>query len=162
MLASCVNLPFVYLDAVFTDVIAEKLGGGLMEGAFLGFEVELVFAQALEDCNMLTMFSQAPGVDQDIINVDNHKAVKELPEHLVYTEYGGCVDQTIWHDEVFVLSSRSYEGGLPLVPLTYPEDVICAAKFQLSEHGCSTKSFQAAGMGGRGYLNLTVLLLSAL
>ncbi len=96
MLASCVNLPFVYLDAVFTDVIAEKLGGGLMEGAFLGFEVELVFPQALEDCNMLTMFSQAPGVDQDIINVDNHKAVKELPEHLVYTEYGGCVDQTIW------------------------------------------------------------------
>ncbi len=66
----------ISLDAVFTDVIAEKLGGRLIEGAFLGFKVEMVFLQVLEDLrNVLMIFGQAPGVDQDIIDVDNHKAV---------------------------------------------------------------------------------------
>ncbi len=61
---------------MFTDVIAEKLGGRLIEGAFLGFKVEMVFLQVLEDLhNVLMIFGQAPGVDQDIIDVDTHKAV---------------------------------------------------------------------------------------
>ncbi len=44
-----------------------------------------MFPQALEDLrNMLAMFGLAPGVDEDIVNVDNHDPMKELQEHLMH------------------------------------------------------------------------------
>ncbi len=56
-----------------------------MESAFFCFEVQLMFPQALEDLrNMLAMFGLAPGVDEDIVNVDNHDPMKELQEHLMH------------------------------------------------------------------------------
>lgn len=33
---------------------------------------------------------------------------------------------------------RSHEGGLPLVSLTYLDEVVGTAEVQLGEHGCST------------------------
>lgn len=54
-----INLPLVHLDIVFTNLVTEELGGGLVEGAFLGFEEELEFSLVLEDLqNMLAIFSQ--------------------------------------------------------------------------------------------------------
>jgi len=38
-----VHLPLIHLDTVFTDVVAKKLYGGLMEGTFLSFEGEIMF-----------------------------------------------------------------------------------------------------------------------
>jgi len=67
------------------------------------------------------MFGHAPGVNQDIVYIDQNELVEKLSEHLVneVLEYGGGVDQAIWHYKVFVVSSGRDEGGLPLVPLTY-------------------------------------------
>lgn len=133
------------MDAVFTDVIAEKLDGWLMEGTFLRLEDEVMFSEALEDLsNVMAMFGQARGIDQDIIDVDDHGKMKEFPEHLMHKvlEYGGGIYQTLRHDQVLVVSSGGHKGRLPFVALTYPDEVIRAAAVQLSERGCSTKMFQ--------------------
>jgi len=61
--------------------------------------------------------------------------MEEFLEHLMdeVLEYGGGVDQAIRHNEVLVVSSRGHKGHLPLVPLTYPDEVISAAEVQLGE-----------------------------
>ncbi len=33
---------------------------------------------------MVAMFGQVPGVDKDIVDVNDHKAMEKLPEHLVH------------------------------------------------------------------------------
>ncbi len=42
---------------------------------------------------MVAMVGQVPGVDQNVVDVNYHKAVEELPEHLVHEllEDGGGV-----------------------------------------------------------------------
>lgn len=50
-----------------------------MEGAFLSFQEELVFSEALKDLrNVLVMSGQAPGIYQNIVYVDNHESMKEV------------------------------------------------------------------------------------
>lgn len=117
-----------------------------MEGALFRFQVELEFPQAFQDLrNMVTMFCQALGVNQDVIDVDQDEFVEKIAEHLMdeVLEDGGGVDQAIQHHDVLVVSSRCYEGCLPLVPLTYPEEVIRAAEVQLGEDGGTTEVFQS-------------------
>ncbi len=42
-----------------------------MEGAFLSFEEQVEFSQVFQDPrNMVAMFGQAAGVDEDVINID--------------------------------------------------------------------------------------------
>lgn len=103
-----------------------------------------MLSEALEDLrNVMAMFGH-PGINQNIIYVDNHGAMKEFPEHLVHKvlEYGGGVCQSIRHDQVFIVSCGSHKGRLPFVPLTYSDEVIRASKVQFGEHGCSTTWFQ--------------------
>ncbi len=105
-----------------------------MESAFLCLEVQLVFSEPLKNLrNMVVMFVQAPGVDQDVIN-----------EHFVHKilEDGGSVDKSIRHNIVLVVASRCHKFGLPLVPLTYPDQIICTAEVQLGEDGGTTEMFQ--------------------
>jgi len=116
-----------------------------MEGTFLGFEEELEFSQALQDLrNVMAMVGHAPGVNQDVVDVDQYKFVEELPEHLMneVLEYGGGVDQAVGHDQVFVVAGGCDEGGLPLVPLTYPDEVVRAAEVQLGEDSGTTEMFR--------------------
>lgn len=113
-----INLPLVHLDIVFTNLVTEELGGGLVEGAFLGFEEELEFSLVLEDLqNMLAIFSQGPGVHRNVIY--------ETYEHLVHKilEYRGGVDKPIRHNSILVMACRCQEGGLPLILLMFPEEV---------------------------------------
>ncbi len=64
-------------------------------------------------------------------------------------EYGGGVNKSIRHDAIFVVARRSHEGGLPLVPLTYPDEVVCAAEVQLGEETCSAKLLQCSRDEGK-------------
>ncbi len=52
-------------------------------------------------------------------------------------ENGGGIDQSIWHHAVLIVASRCYEGGLPLIPLTYPDEVVRAVEVQLGEYSSS-------------------------
>ncbi len=55
---------------------------------------------------MMVMFGQVPGVDQDIVYVDDDKLVEELPEHLVHKplEDGRGVGKAIRHNPIFIVA----------------------------------------------------------
>ncbi len=84
---------------------------------------------------MLAMFGPTPGVYEYIVDIHEYESMEKLLEYLMHKvlEYGGGVDKSIRHDAVFVVARRSHEGGLPLVPLTYPGEVVCAAEVQFGE-----------------------------
>ncbi len=76
------------------DDIAQELYGGTMELALLKLQEQRVLAELLEDLlDVLAMVGLVPGVDEDVINVHNHKAMEILPEHLVneFLEDGGVL-----------------------------------------------------------------------
>ncbi len=66
---------------------------------------------------------------KDIINVDQDEVMEVLPEHLIHKTlaYGRNIDQAIRHDPVHVVPHRCYKAGLTLVPLPYPNEVICTS-----------------------------------
>ncbi len=41
------------------------------------------------------------------------------------------------------MASRGHKGSLPLVPLTYPDEVVGAAEVQLGKDGGSAEMFQS-------------------
>lgn len=142
-----IYLPLVHPDATAADVFSKELHCGLMERALLGLEVELKGPQTLQDLrNVALMFCQAPVVYEDIIYVDEDELVEELPEHLVdkVLEDGGGVNKSIRYHAVFIVASRGYEGSFPLVPLSYPDEVIGAAELQLGEYSGTTEMFQGS------------------
>ncbi len=66
-----------------------------MEGAFLRLEKQMELPQAFQDLrNVVAMFGHAPGVDENVINVDEDESMEILPENLMHEvlEYGGGVD----------------------------------------------------------------------
>ncbi len=92
----------------------------------------------------MAMFGQAPRVDEDIIDVYQDEAMEVLPKHLVHEvlKYGWGVDKAIRHNQIFVVAIRGHQGSLPLVPLTYSDEVVRAAEVQLSEDSGTTEMFQ--------------------
>ncbi len=93
---------------------------------------------------MLAMFGLTPGVYKDVIDVDENELMEKLPEYLVQKilEYGGGVGKSIRHDPIFIVAGRCYKGSFPLVPLTYPDEVVGAAEVQLSEDTSSAELLQ--------------------
>lgn len=62
-----------------------------MELTFFKLEVKMVFSQPLQDlCDMLVMLGLVPGVDENIVDVDDDELVEEFPEQLIHVplEYG--------------------------------------------------------------------------
>ncbi len=88
-----IHLPLIHCDAIPTNV-AQKLDLNLMELTFLILLEQIALSEFLEDLrNMEAMFSQAPGVHQNVINVNQHEMVKVLLEHLCACSPGtrrGC------------------------------------------------------------------------
>ncbi len=56
-----------------------------MEFTFLQLEEQMMLAELLEDLrNVAAMVGQVLGVNEDIIYVNDHELMEELPEHLVH------------------------------------------------------------------------------
>ncbi len=56
-----------------------------MELALLQLEVKMVFSQFLKDLlHVVAIFGLVPGVNEDIVNIDDDKLMEELPEHLIH------------------------------------------------------------------------------
>lgn len=56
-----------------------------MELTLLQVQIYLMFSEHLQDLhNVVAMFSQVPMVDEDVIDVDDDKTMKHLPEHLIH------------------------------------------------------------------------------
>lgn len=97
------------------------------------------------------MFGQAPGVDQDVIDVDQDRSIEKILEHIKpeVLEYGGELTRPQGKMEYL----KWPVGCLQLVPLTYPDEVIIAVEVQLSEDPRTWNCSRAAGTSGREYLN---------
>ncbi len=68
--------------------------------------------------NMVAMSGQVLGVYKDIVDVNDHKSMEKLPEHLVHKPledgqfdrpYGLTVWQAIWHNPIFIVTWRGNE-----------------------------------------------------
>lgn len=77
----CLNLLIVHLDALRGDDVPEDLDFATVELVFLQLEVQMVLPQLPKDLlHVVVMFGQVPGVDEDVIYVDDN----ELPKHLIH------------------------------------------------------------------------------
>ena len=65
-------------------------------------------------------------IHQDVIKVDNNKFTNEMLEDLVHEPHKGawCIGQSEWHHKPFIKASFGFEGGLPFIPLKYPNLII--------------------------------------
>ncbi len=56
--------------------------------------------------DVLAMVGQVPGVNEDVVNINYHTAMEELPEHLIheFLEDGGGIGQGEGHNEVLVMA----------------------------------------------------------
>lgn len=79
------ELVIVHLHSLKRDDVPEELDGSSVELAFLQLEVKVVFYQLLKDqLHVVTMLSRVPGVDEDVVDIDNDESVEKLPEHLIH------------------------------------------------------------------------------
>ncbi len=77
--------PLVHLDAIGTDDVPEELPGGAVELALLELQVEVVFPELSQNLrNVVVMFGQVLGVNQDVVDVHYDKLVENLLEHLIH------------------------------------------------------------------------------
>lgn len=77
--------PLFHLNAFYTDHVTKELGGALVEWTLLSLEVEVVLPQlGKHELNVVAMFSLIPGLHQDVISVDQDKAMEVILEDLVY------------------------------------------------------------------------------
>lgn len=133
-----------------------------MERTFLGFEEVAVLPQALQDLHyMLVMFNQAPGVDQDVVDVDQCKLVEELPEHLVHEvlECGGGIHKPIWLDPIFIVAGGCHKCSLPLIPSGIRMRLYALSRSNLVKRAAPWSCSKAAGTSGSGLQNFTVILI---
>lgn len=104
-----------------------------MKRTFLGFQEELELSQAFQDLhNMVAVSGQAPGVNENVIYVDEHKIRRCL---------------AVRHDEVLIVASRGHKHCFPFIPLTYPDEVICAAEVQHGEDRHGGDNVKLLGQG---------------
>lgn len=85
--------PLVQRDTIIVDDVSKELDRGLVELALLRLKEQVEIAKSLKHLHILAMFGQALGVYQDVIYVNQEKALKELLEDLMHEilEYGGRV-----------------------------------------------------------------------
>ncbi len=71
------DLPLVHLDAIGTEDVPEELHSGVVELILLEVQVEVVLPKLFQDLrDMVAMFGQVPGVNQDVVDVHYDKSVE--------------------------------------------------------------------------------------
>jgi hypothetical protein len=83
------------------------------------------------------------GVDEYIINIDDHSFVEQLVRDLVdhRLERSGCIAQTKRHYQVLKQAISRAEGCFPLIALGDADKVVTVLQVQLGEYLRSTKAF---------------------
>lgn len=95
------------MDSGFIDYVAQEVNRELMKCTFFSLKEEVEFSEFGEDGPyVLVVFGEAPGVNEDVINIHDHEAVEILPEHCMHEvlKDGRGVDEAIRHDPIFVVA----------------------------------------------------------
>ncbi len=84
---------------------------------------------------MELMFGEAAGEDQDVIKVDKHKVVQEVPQDVIDEDLEDCggVSEAERHDQVYKVDELGIECSLPLVSFSDPNQVYGAPQVQFTE-----------------------------
>lgn len=68
----------VHLSTTGTDDITKEDYGGLAEEAFFYHEVQMVIPKTLQNQSCMTSVFESRGVNNEIIDMDNNKTVKNI------------------------------------------------------------------------------------
>lgn len=107
-----------------------------------------MFDESFENgLNVLDMFRERIGIDQDIINVYDDPFTEHITEDVIYEglEDGRTIDQAKGHDPVFIVPSGGGESRLPFITLSDTDEIISTSEIQLGEEVSRTELFE----GGR-------------
>ena len=123
------DLDGVHGDGVFADDDAEILHFGLLELAFLGFQVKIVDCEDVQDIvdHTAVQCGVVQRVDEDVVHVDRDIAfVDEFAEKVVHHRLkgGGGICEAKEHDHWFEETVIRLECGLPLVAVVHADIVI--------------------------------------
>jgi hypothetical protein len=104
---------------------------------FFRFNKQMVLQEALEDLS-----------DKDFVEIDKHKPVQHVTEHIVDQglEHCGCVGQTKRHNQVLVVSASRIEGCLPLISFLYLNQVVGVPKDQLRKDSRPLEKLEGRGV----------------
>ncbi len=89
-------------------------------------------------------FCQVSGENEDVVKVDKHKPVQEIPQHVIHQGLKDSkgVGETKRQDPVFIVTQRGVECGLPFIPFADPHQMVGIPKVQLREHCDSLQRFE--------------------
>jgi hypothetical protein len=128
------DLLWIHRDSFGGDNEPEIVDLGDMEFALLDFGVEFVISKSLKDLsNMLAMFFEVVGVDEDVVEVYHDESVDKMAKHRVNVslESGWAVGEAERHDEIFEEAVSCSKGGLPFVSFGYSDSMVSPAKIDL-------------------------------
>jgi hypothetical protein len=98
-----------------------------MELALLRHHKQLILQKKLKDLpDVEHVFLRGAGEDEDVINVDEDKPFKHVAENIIHQslEHSRGVGEAKWHDQILIVAAGCVEGGLLLIPLPYPHQVV--------------------------------------
>jgi hypothetical protein len=130
------NLGLVHRETLGRDDIAEKLHRIDVEDTFLERSVKAGGPKPSENfAHMFSVFRRVFGVDEDIVEVNDHVNVEEVGEEVVHEplKSRGSVGQTFGHNVPFERAIAGAEGSLPFVAVGNPNKVIRVLEVDFSE-----------------------------
>ena len=143
----------VHVDGAVGDDVAKEVNSRLAEGAFLGVEVEGMLTEQLEYLSEMSGVGREVGaVDEDIVEIDDKKSIKERAKDIVHEGRKGsrCVGEAERHDGELVGAVAGYAGGLHLVSLFDPHLEVPALQVELGEDPSATKAVKEIIDTGNG------------
>ena len=103
----------VHVDGVVGDDVAKEVDCHLAEGTFLGVEVEGMLTEQLEHLSEMSGVGGEVGtVDEDIVEIDNNKSIKERTKNIVHEcgKCSRCVGEAERHDGELVGEAERPKG----------------------------------------------------
>jgi hypothetical protein len=127
----------IHCNRSFRNDDTEVFNGGLVEGAFLGFEEEVVFLEAGENIMGKSVEELQGGVEEkNIIEVDDEVSfIDKVGKDGVHKGLEGrwCVTKAEGHDKWFVKAERALEGRFPFVTFADTDVIVTPADVKLCE-----------------------------
>jgi hypothetical protein len=105
-----------------------------MKLALVETGIKSVFPEAAEYFpDVLLVFGEGVGVDEDVVEINDHEFIDEVGENVVHKtlESGGSVRQTKGDHEPFERSIACAESGFPFVAFRDPDQMICVPEVDL-------------------------------
>ena len=99
--------------------------------AFICMSKETISSETAENLgDMLLMVCRVIGVDEDVIEVDDHMNIQEVTKNVIHKSLEGrwSIGQSEWHNKPFKGTIAGVECGLPFVTFRNADKIIGIAE----------------------------------